>query len=124
MRSIDQIPVGDCTFTAFIWMSLRRYVLKTCCKVPECTKSLTFGGKGLKYFANMYREIYCGHLLCRRLIDSVELSSTVSSFLSRYHGYHIFVYLFRVFRHSGPPLLRESYINFYLVILVLNQKLH
>ena len=50
------------------------------------------------------RSIY----LCRQLIDSVELSSTVRFFLSRYHGYHIFVHLFRDFCHSGPPSLRES----------------
>ena len=65
---------------------------------------MTFEGKRFEIF----REHVSCNLLCRRLIDSVELSSTVRSFLSRYHGYHIFVHLFRVFRHSRPPLLRES----------------
>ena len=70
---------------------------------------LTFKGKGLTYFGNMYRAIWCS-LLCCQLVDLAELSSTVRSFLSRYHGNHIFVHLWRVFRHSRQPLLRESYI--------------
>ena len=45
-----------------------------------------------------------------QLVDSVELSGTVRSFLSRYHAHHIFLYLRQVFRHSGEPLLRKSYI--------------
>lgn len=45
--------------TAVICMSLCRYVLKICFKVSEYTESLTFEGKDLKYFGNMYRAIYC-----------------------------------------------------------------
>ena len=45
--------------TAVICMLLRRYVFKICFKVSEYTESLTFEGKGLTYFGNMYRAIYC-----------------------------------------------------------------
>ena len=50
---------------------------------------------------NCFTWLPCGNpnLFCRRLLDSVEISSTVRSFLSC-----------RAFRHRGPPLLRKSYI--------------
>ena len=72
-----------------------------------CTnhRKLYLRGKGLVIF----REYVSCNLLCCHLIDSLELSSTARSFLSRYHGYHLFVHLFRVVRHSGLPLLQESY---------------
>ena len=57
--SIYQIPVGHYMVTTIIHMSLRRYVFKTCLNVSEYTESFTFEGKGLKYFGNMYRAIYC-----------------------------------------------------------------
>ena len=59
LQSVNQIPVGDYIVTEASCMALRRYVLKICFKVSEYTESLTFEGKGLKYFGNMYRALYC-----------------------------------------------------------------
>ena len=78
---------------------------------------MTFEGKGLTYFWNIYPAIYCaaaGWLIqsnsqAQYLIKLWALN-LVRSFWSRYHRYHIFVHLCRVFRHSGSPLPRESYI--------------
>ena len=80
--------------TAVICMSLRRYVFKSHWK-------LTFEGKGLTYFGNMYRA------------NSVWFSWTVK------HSMFIVNTISRIshlclslsgFRHSAPPLLRKSYI--------------
>ena len=86
--------------TAVICTSLHRYVFKSL-----STLSIDFRGKRFDIFR---KHVSC-NLLCCQLVDSVELSSTVRSFLSRYHAYHIFVYLCRVFRHSCPLFLRKSY---------------
>jgi len=52
---------------------------------------LAFEGKSLTYFVNMIGHLY----FAARLVDSVELfGSTALSFLSRYHGYHIFLRFF------------------------------
>ena len=53
---------------------------------------LSFEGKRLTFFVNMY----CAHLFSALLLVDIvpELSSTVRCFLSRYHGYHILVRFF------------------------------
>ena len=91
--------------TAVIGMSLHRYVLKMCFKISEYNASLTFEGKGLKYFWNMYRAIYCapGDWFSRTIKHSTFLLVTISwiSDLCPFLG---------GFCHSGPLLLWESYI--------------
>lgn len=56
------------------------------------------------------------HVLCRPhvlfaapLVDSVELSGTVRRFLSRYHGYHIFVKFSFTDCRTAVVLFRESF---------------
>ena len=68
------------------------------------TLSIDFRGKRFEYFRNIYRAIHCaaGWL--------IQLNCQAQDVPSWYHGYHIFVCLCWVFRHSGPPLLQESYI--------------
>ena len=85
--------------TAVICMLLRRYVLHFL-----STLSIDFRGKRFDSF----REHASCNLLCRRLIDSDELSSTfLLVTISRIS--HLFP-SFSGFRHSEPPLLRESYV--------------
>ena len=73
--------------TTVIGMSLHRYVLKIC--FTEYNESfIDFQGKRFELF---WEHVSC-NLLCRQLIDSVELSSTVRSFsgFSLSAGYFIF----------------------------------
>ena len=58
--------------TVVICMSLRRYVLRYVFKSLS-TLSIDFRGKRFDIF---WERVSC-NLLCRRLVDSVELSSTV-----------------------------------------------
>ena len=79
-----------------ICMVLRRYVLKSLSTLSHWL---------------LREKVWNISRTCISQTVSVKLSSTVRSFLSQYHGYHIFVHLFRVFRHSGPLLLWESFFH-------------
>ena len=99
MRTCDHEYVPS--FIPFGWsfllklgisISLRRFVLKICFQVSEYTE---YWLSIEKVWHTSGTWVSC-NLLCRRLVDSTVKHS---SFLSRYHGYHIFVHLCRVFRH-------------------------
>ena len=57
-------------------------------------------------FVIFWEHVSC-HLPCRRLVD-FQSNWQVRSFLSRYHGYHIFVHLCRVFRYTDRRFFEKA----------------
>ena len=86
-QSSCQIPIGDHLVTAVVYMSLRRYVLKSLSIL-----SIDFWGK--RFDIHLFWEHISCNLLCCPLVYSLELSSTAHSFSPQYHRYYIFVGFF------------------------------